>query len=385
MSRYRVTCTLKHEKHERITSLGCSLNNVFLTLTEAQVIDMIENQHHTFYVERPSLHVVEVEVVTKHDGTKYLKTVPDGQKPDNLLSLPDCPKKPPVVGPVSSSLGSVVGAASHGPECGDEAELINAEVPARPASLIPFYSQFAEILVPAGSGAVRAHRGMIRPFSDDANAKRVLRAIEANQALSVDGGRLDAEVGELQAHALDSYLSDMAQPCTVVVLEYAGTQHPRAFLVDPLPIQRWSANQHLWWDLAIRINGHETPALCVYSGNLFKYDPELDMLTQFLNQVSTYLAKHLIFLRTRMLYTTQKNGLVRRTRWRAASEAINAASLRFSKNFRWLGYWIGPVAPSGAARHVATLNPDDECWCTSGKLYKDCHLPVERPSLRLFA
>ena len=115
MSQYRVTCTKKHEEHERITILGCyTTTKVFLTFTEAEVIDRIENANDTFYVERPTGHVVELEVVTPKNGKKYVKTKADGEKPDNLLSLPDCPKKSPTVTPVAGGLGTVVAAASHG-------------------------------------------------------------------------------------------------------------------------------------------------------------------------------------------------------------------------------------------------------------------------------
>ena len=49
MARYRVTCTTKHDKYERILALGCyTPTNVFLTFTEAQVIDRIENHGDTF-------------------------------------------------------------------------------------------------------------------------------------------------------------------------------------------------------------------------------------------------------------------------------------------------------------------------------------------------
>jgi hypothetical protein len=115
MARYRVTCTSKHDTHTRILGLGCyTPTNVFLTFTELEVIDRIENKGDTFYVERPTGHVVELEVVRKHDGTKYVKTVPDGERPDNLLSLPNCPAKKPIVAPTLGSLGTVLGAASHG-------------------------------------------------------------------------------------------------------------------------------------------------------------------------------------------------------------------------------------------------------------------------------
>jgi hypothetical protein len=114
MSRYRVTCTTPHASHERILGLGCyTPDNVFLTFTEAQVIDRIENHHDTFYVERPTGHVVDLIVITKHDGTKYVKTTADGERPDNLLSLPPCPAKQS--GTSIGALGTVVAAANHGP------------------------------------------------------------------------------------------------------------------------------------------------------------------------------------------------------------------------------------------------------------------------------
>lgn len=115
MARYRVTCVTPHEKHKRILGLGCyTTTNVFLTFTEAQVIDRIENHADTFYVERPTGHVIDLEVVKERDGTKYVKTVGDGEIPNNLLSLPICPAKQSTT-TIAGTLGSVVAAASHGP------------------------------------------------------------------------------------------------------------------------------------------------------------------------------------------------------------------------------------------------------------------------------
>lgn len=111
MARYRVTCTKKHELHERILGLGCyTPDNVFLTFTETELIDRLEGQQDSFYVERPSGHVVDLEVAER-EGKKYVKTKTDGEKPDNLLSLPNCPARLHcAVGPVRT----VVAAASHG-------------------------------------------------------------------------------------------------------------------------------------------------------------------------------------------------------------------------------------------------------------------------------
>jgi hypothetical protein len=110
--RFRVTCTIKLETNEYIAHLGCNANNAYVLLTEVEVITRIESHSDTFYVERPAGRTVEV-VIAKREGRKYLKTESDGEKPDNLLSLPDCPPKKNGSGVVRT----VVAAASHGDEC----------------------------------------------------------------------------------------------------------------------------------------------------------------------------------------------------------------------------------------------------------------------------
>ncbi len=109
--RHRVTCSTKSKPHECISHLGChTTTNVYLYLSEAEVIRRIESHADTFYVERPSGHIVEV-VVAERGGKKYLKTEADGEKPDNLLALPECPAKKH---DGSGAVRTVVAAASHG-------------------------------------------------------------------------------------------------------------------------------------------------------------------------------------------------------------------------------------------------------------------------------
>lgn len=111
MARFRVTCTVKADKDERILSVGCfSPTNLYSSFTEAELIAKIECRTDSFYVERPTGHVVDL-IVAEREGKKYVKTVADGEKPDNLLSLPTCSEtkqEPKLAGRV------VVGAASHG-------------------------------------------------------------------------------------------------------------------------------------------------------------------------------------------------------------------------------------------------------------------------------
>lgn len=113
MSRYRVTCTITREKNEGIISLGCySTGNTYYSFGEQEVIDRIESGRDTFYSERPNGHIAELEV-DERNGKKYVRTKPDSELPDNLLSLPKCDERKSNSGSIART---VVAAASHGNE-----------------------------------------------------------------------------------------------------------------------------------------------------------------------------------------------------------------------------------------------------------------------------
>ncbi len=255
---------------------------------------------------------------------------------------------------------------------------LSTVAPENPVPPIPQYSQFFEIILPPSTQAIRAYRGYLRPFSDDATARRVLRTLVADLPLQVFEGRLDSDAAGLAEHPLEPFLKDMAEPCTVVILEFAGKEHPRAYLVDPLPNGRASNNHHTWWQRKLSIDGKATPQLCIYSANQFSYDPSSDLLPQFLDQVSTYLAKHLIFLRTRMLHMRRDDGTLRKVNSRKPWQPVNTNQLKYSKKLYLYGTWVGPVAPHGPAAHLLADDPDSECHCNSGELYRDCHMQSDQ-------
>jgi hypothetical protein len=238
------------------------------------------------------------------------------------------------------------------------------------------YTQFVARSVPEGSGAVRACEGFIRPFSDDAAARRILRAVEEGIPLQVCGGRLDVEPSEAKDHPLAPYLIDMAEPFTVLLLEFPGSEHPRTYLLDPPMVPRFSQCHHLRGDKPIQVDGKPLAALCVYSGAVQRFDGTRSRLEQQLDQTATYLAKYLIWLRTRQLYRRTNEGpkLVRR---RAPHVKVTLAEVSRAQDFFWDGYWPGPCAPSGTAAHLATIKPDQECWCWSGRAYGECCRPRE--------
>jgi hypothetical protein len=91
----RIFCISKTDRmnpHERIKGIGgFNSNNTRWWLTVDAAIAGISEGKWTFYVENPPGHRVEVVIATTLNGEKYLKTVSDGEHPNNLLYLPECP------------------------------------------------------------------------------------------------------------------------------------------------------------------------------------------------------------------------------------------------------------------------------------------------------
>jgi len=239
------------------------------------------------------------------------------------------------------------------------------------------YDQFKPCPVPLGSGACNAHTGIIRPFSDDQTARDVLRAIERGIPLEVFGGRLSAEAANLPKHPFENYLTEMAIPFAILVLEFEGTEHPRAYLTQRRMVPRLTMCPHVRTDRSVRIDGHSHPALCVYSGSIFEYAVGRDRIEQFLDQAATYLAKYAIWLRTRQLFRRSGNGLRRFVYRRKPNEAVPEIDVLLARDMHLDGYWPGPCAPSRPAQHLATIRPEDECWCWSGKPYGECCRPLD--------
>ena len=92
--RHRVLCVIKpigHDPHRYITYLGglTQDGSRWRIRTEDAIID-IESGKYEFFIQM-GRQTVEVVVAKSPDGHKYLKTKSDGEKPDTLLSLPECP------------------------------------------------------------------------------------------------------------------------------------------------------------------------------------------------------------------------------------------------------------------------------------------------------
>jgi hypothetical protein len=92
-TKVQISCINKSDRtnpHERILNVGgLNADGTRWQVSEARAIQFIEAGEFSFFVGRGTLQADVV--IASRLGKKYLKTVADGERPDNLLALPECP------------------------------------------------------------------------------------------------------------------------------------------------------------------------------------------------------------------------------------------------------------------------------------------------------
>lgn len=80
----------RYDPHERILFVGGVYNGQRWKLSQPDAIAGIESAKWAFFVQVNGRSVWVIVAVSQY-GNKYLKTEADGDHPNNLLSLPECP------------------------------------------------------------------------------------------------------------------------------------------------------------------------------------------------------------------------------------------------------------------------------------------------------
>lgn len=95
MTRHEVKCVRKQDRynpHERILGLGgVNPGGERWYCTQEDAVTWIEIRRYNFFV-RISGKEVNLIVAESRYGNKYVKTEADGEQPNNLLSLQECPR-----------------------------------------------------------------------------------------------------------------------------------------------------------------------------------------------------------------------------------------------------------------------------------------------------
>ena len=93
MEDYRVVCSVKlpdhPHAHERIQAIGGLHGKIPWKHTRDEAIKNIDNGRHHYFVQLPN--GTKVDVIATKVAPRYLTTEGDGEKQNNLRSLPECP------------------------------------------------------------------------------------------------------------------------------------------------------------------------------------------------------------------------------------------------------------------------------------------------------
>ena len=255
------------------------------------------------------------------------------------------------------------------------------------APLTPDYPQFRPAPVPL-DGTTAAWADWIRPFASDHAARSVLADLLAGRQLMISQGQI-LNRGSVCSHWANPYLVGMSGPCEILICFRPDAQ-PRAYILNT-PLELHYADQNIYphprGDLSIPYRGARVLGLCVLSSAEYVPIPWIDEQTQFLDQMTQFVASHLIWLRTRRRFRMTASG--RRLIYQPAPGehiADNPPTMGLEMTPSgpikcidyWSGFWPGKsAAATTPLTHIQQLSPSGPCWCGLKRVYGQCCRPKD--------
>jgi hypothetical protein len=273
-----------------------------------------------------------------------------------------------------------------------------------------WYPQFRPACPPRETSAVRAWLGRIQPFPDGTEYDGVMAHFELEELVRVKiEGRLAHPRPCKQVHKFRvPFSAVMRSSFEILLLEFAGSQHPRVYGVTPeISRRRFPTHPHLRDGQPILFNGQPLQALCTYLSSDGVVNRDEMRLVQALDYTAMYLAKHLLWVATSSIqsfiissnrfsncpnrgalltadhggvYDGTSSMVARFYRIDARFETSDQQLTRFLCAGKWScdsGLWIGKSAPHFIEQLLREVAPNDECHCGSGLFYGNCCRPKD--------
>lgn len=262
------------------------------------------------------------------------------------------------------------------------------------------YPGFVPVMSPPLVKAKAAWCGVVAPFDTASDVVTIYSDLKQDRTVNVQAGHLRhiGAAGPTDQDPNIRYLVDTRIEFRLLILEYANGRHPEAYCVTPeISRQRFPLHPHLRDDLSVLWEGRYLQALCT------DYAPDLlcTSVVDLLDYTAIFLAKHLIWLRTRRLVDRAQGRVIaipevgqeildvegpyRGPEYNAQSAPLrNSFPYPFQERYGWDGFWPGSVAPHDHAANLR-LRDDATCCCGSGRPYSGCHKRFDMERQRTLA
>ncbi len=162
------------------------------------------------------------------------------------------------------------------------------------------YPQFNRVLHARFDGVVGAWRGSVSPFDSVSDVAAIYSALKNDEVVNIQAGRL-RHLQNRCADARDKYLAyliNMEVEFSLLALEFSGGRHSEVYCVTPeISRQRFPFHPHLRDDRSVFWGGRFIQALCTD----YAPDRACNSLLDSLDYATIFLAKHLVWVRTRRL------------------------------------------------------------------------------------